>query len=70
MTSEGPLSFSYGTAKKFQIIIIILQFSLMEVKGFHGADREIFLSNNLYDLFERRFTTYFSKHYLHLSLIV
>lgn len=40
----------------------------MEVKGFHGVDREIFLSNHLYDLFES--TTYFSKHYLHLSLVV
>lgn len=41
------LSFSYGTAEKFQIIIIILQFSLMEVKSFYGAEREIFLSNHL-----------------------
>jgi len=47
ITSEVTLSFSYGTAKKFQIIIIILQFSLMEVKSFHGAEREIFLSNHL-----------------------
>lgn len=45
--SEVTLSSSYGTAKKFQIIIVILQFSLMEVKSFYGAERKIFLSNNL-----------------------
>lgn len=37
----------------------------MEVKIFYGAERDIFLSNHLQDLFERSFATYFSKHYLH-----